>query len=98
MLKDKAIRNKLLGVLGFIIVLQASLIGWSLMSPVAAFKVPQPKDFIKLAGHFEYPIAYDVLCDPERGNLLYVSVLVGEPRSHHLVVVENGCPKKPKGT
>jgi len=31
MLRDKAIRNKLLGVLGLIIALQAGVIGWSII-------------------------------------------------------------------
>ena len=51
MLRDKVIRNKLLSVLGFVIVLQASVIGWSLMSPVGASEVEQPHDFQVVATH-----------------------------------------------
>ncbi len=94
MLRDKAIRNKLLGVLGFVIVLQASVIGWSLMSPVALAEVKQRQDFQVVAVHVMGLAAIQALCDTERGNLIYFSFLGGvNSVSHHLVVVENGCPK-----
>ena len=94
MLSNNAIRNKLLGVLGFVIVLQASVIGWSLMSsPVAASEAQQPKDFQLLASHSLGDGAIVAMCDAERGNLIYFSVIAGDPPSQHLVVVENGCPK-----
>jgi len=93
-LRDCAIRNKLLGVLGFLIVLQASVIGWSLMSPVALAEVKQRQDFQVVAVHAMGVAAIQALCDTERGNLIYFSFLGGvKVESHNLVVVENGCPK-----
>ena len=95
MLRDKAIRNKLLGVLGFVIVLQASVIGWSLMSPVGASEAKLPQDFQHLATHSMGNAAIiSAMCDTARGNLIYYSVLAGRTTAnHHLVVVENGCPR-----
>ena len=88
MLRDKAIRKKLLSVLGFVIALQAGVIGWSLMSPVAASEAKPRQDFQHVATHCEGG------CDAERGNLIYFSFLGGvKVESHNLVVVENGCPK-----
>ena len=95
MLREKAIRNKLLGVLGFVIVLQASVIGWSLMSsPVAASEEKERRDFQVVAVHVMGVAAIQALCDTGRGHLIYFSVLGGvKVESHNLVVVENGCPK-----
>ena len=93
-LRDCAIRYKLLGVLGFVIVLQASVIGWSLMYPVALAEVKQRYDFQQVAIHSMGDAAIVALCDAERGNLIYFSFLGGvKVESHNLVVVENGCPK-----
>ena len=93
MLRDKAIRNKLMVVLGFIIVVQAIVIGWSLMSPVGASEAEQPHDFQVVAMHGMGEAAIQAMCDTERGNLIYWSAVVGPSPSHHMVVVENGCPK-----
>ncbi len=89
-LRDCAIRYKLLGVLGFVIVLQASVIGWSLMSPVAASEAEQPHDFQVVAMHGMGEAAIQAMCDTERGNLIYMGLTRG---SIQLIVVENGCPK-----
>ncbi len=72
MLKDKAIRNKLLVVLGLIIVLQASVIGWSMISPAAATEAKQPMDFQVLAIQNLGSGVVEALCDTERGNLIYL--------------------------
>ena len=94
MLRDKAIRNRLLGVLGFVIVLQASVIGWSLSPSVAASEEKERRDFQVVAVHVMGVAAIQALCDTERGNLIYFSILGGvKVESHNLVVVENGCPK-----
>ena len=96
MLRDQAIRNKLLGVLGFVIVLQASVIGWSLMSsPVGASEAIQPQDLQILASrNLAIGGALIALCDVKRGNLIYFSAVMGTSNpNHNLVVVENGCPK-----
>ena len=107
MLRAKAIRNKLLGVLGFVIVLQAGVIGWSVMSPAAAVvnpyfgsvpNQPQVPYFKTVAMHDLSGARVLTVCDTERGNLIYFSMLGGNKSAHHLIVVENGCPKKPKGT
>ena len=91
MLRDKAIRNKLLVVLGFIIMVQASAIGWSLMSsPVAISEAKLPQDFQALATQGMGEAAIQALCDTARGNVAYVGLTGG---SIHLFVVENGCPK-----
>lgn len=95
MLRDKAIHNKLLVVLGLIIALQASVIGWSVISPAAATEVKQPHDFQVLAVHGLGSAVVEALCDTERGNLIYFGAMKG---SIHLAVVENGCPNTPKGT
>ncbi len=94
MLRDKAIRNKLLGVLGFVIVVQASVIGWSLMSsPVALAEVKRRQDFQVVAVHVMGVASIRAFCDTARGNLIYFSVAGVKSVSHHLVVIENGCPK-----
>ena len=103
MLREKAIRNKLLVVLGLIIALQAGVIGWSVMSPAAAVvklefgSVPnQPHQvpyFKTVAMHDLSGARVLTACDTERGNLIYFSMLGGNKSAHHLIVVENGCPK-----
>ena len=97
MLRDKAIRHKLLVVLGFVIVLQAGVIGWSVISPAA---VVEPK---QLAPYFKTVAMHDLsgarvltTCDWKRGNLIYFSMLGGTKSAHHLIVIEKGCPKTKK--
>ncbi len=97
MLKDKAIRNKLLGVLGLIIALQAGVIGWSVISPAAAVGEPNQLPSVFTAPYFKTVALHDIsgarvlsVCD--RRNLIYFSMLGGNKSAHHLIVVENGCP------